>query len=346
MIYNRALKDYYSDSKGHEDQLIPFLLGRNAFNYLIASLNINTILLPSFICPMVVDIFKNSGIKIIFYHNLDSQLDSPIQPILKILSDISVDDNTFFLWHDYLNLIGDMPDELYEALEKNNIKAIIDASHSLPSKEYKCSNVVYGFRKLLSQPFGSLLKIKEKKYLPTNEIALIKVFKFLVFHKIQSIIFTIFKRFHNNLLNSLLKKISIFGDRYSFDKNDYFIKDNYNFKKTLSLHSLLDYNKIGIKRRKNFLQYLTAFPQKLNLNSLDISCPYGFPLMVNNNTKIRSKLWNAGIHSFILWGSIHKDVLERNNNINCLLDSLLILPVNQDLSSDDIKKIIEIINVY
>ena len=76
MIYNRALKDYYSDSKGHEDQLIPFLLGRNAFNYLIASLNINTILLPSFICPMVVDIFKNSGIKIIFYHNLDSQLDN------------------------------------------------------------------------------------------------------------------------------------------------------------------------------------------------------------------------------------------------------------------------------
>jgi len=346
VIYNRALKDYYSDSKSREDELIPFLLGRNAFNYLIVSLDIKTILLPSFICPMVVDIFKNSGIKIIFYHNLDSQLVPPIQPILEMLSEISVDDNTFFLWHDYLNLIGDMPNELYGVLENINIKVIIDATHSLPSKSYKSPNVVYGFRKLLSQPFGALLKIKEKKYLPTNEIALIKVFKFLVFHKIQSIIFTIFKRFDNNLLNRLLKKISIFGDRYSFDKNDYFIRDSYNFKKTLSLHSLLDYNKISIKRRKNFLQYLAAFPQNLNLKRIDISCPYGFPLMVDNNIKTRIKLWNAGIHSFILWGSIHSDVSERNNNINCLLGSLLILPVNQDLSSDDINTIIKIINVY
>jgi hypothetical protein len=345
MIYNRALKDYYYDSKRHDDELIPFLLGRNAFNYLISSLNIKTILLPSFICPMVVDIFKNAGIKIFFYDNLDSQLNFPIKPILKILPEVSIENNTFFLWHDYLNLIGDMPDELYKELDNNNINSIIDATHSLPSKSYKCPNVVFGFRKLLNQPFGALLKIKEKKYIPTNEIALIKVFKFLVFHKIQTIIFTIFKRFHNNLLNSLLKKISIFGDRFSFDKNDYFIRDNYNFKKILNLHSMIDYNQIGINRRINFLQYLTAFPQKFNLNSFDISCPYGFPLMVNNNKKIRSKLWNEGIHSFILWGSIHNDALG-NNNINCLLDSLLILPVNQDLSSDDIKKIIKIINVY
>jgi hypothetical protein len=345
MIYNRALKDYYLDSERRDDEFIPFLLGRNAFNYLISSLNIKIILLPSFICPMIVDIFKNAGIKIFFYNNLDSQLSFSIKPILEILPKISVENNTFFLWHDYLNLIGDMPDELYKELESNNIKSIVDATHSLPSKVYKSPNVVFGFRKLLDQPFGALLKIKEQKYLPTNEVALIKVFKFLVFHKIQSIIFTIFKRFNNNLLNSLLKKISIFGGRYSFDKNEYFIGENYNFKKILSLHSRLDYNKIGINRRKNFLQYLSAFPQKLNLNSLDISCPYGFPLMVDNNKEIRNKLWNVGIHSFILWGTIHPEVPGRNNNINYLLKSLLILPVNQDLSSDDIKKIIKIINV-
>jgi len=345
MIYNRALKDFYSKPKSYEDKLIPFLLGRNAFNYLIKSLEIQTILMPSFICSMVVDIFKNSGVKIIFYDNLDCDLGVPLRPIIESLYEMKGQSNTFFLWHDYLNILGDIPDELYETLENCNITSIIDATHSLPSKQYKSQNVVFGFRKLLNQPFGALLKLKEVKFAPNNEIALIHILKFLVFHKFQTVFFTIFKRFHNNLFNNILKKFSNFGDYFSFDKNDYFISDDFNYTKILSLHSSLDYNKISNKRSKNFLQYFASFPQKIDLNNFDITCPYGFPLQVSNNKKVRSNLWAQGVHSFILWESLHLDALEKSNiDIKYLRQSILILPVNQDLTLEDINNIIQIIN--
>ena len=347
MIYNRSLQDFFTSSDRLNDQLIPFLLGRNAFIYLIKSLKIKTIILPSFICPMVVDIFKNSGVKIFFYSNLDSYLEVPINPILEVVSKIENTDQTFFLWHDYLNLIGDIPDKLYELLDKKNIESIIDATHSLPSKDYKCQNVVFGFRKLLNQPFGALLRTEKEHLIPSTELPKTKLYKFLLAHKFKTKILLMFKGFDNNLVNYILKKIIIFADIYSFDKNNYFINNSYNYNKILSLHNELDYQKIGNKRKQNFLQYCKYFPENLNINNLDISCPYGFPLVVKNNKLLRSHLWSKGIHSFLLWGSLHEDALECNNkDSNYLSKSTLILPVNQDLTLDEINKISKIINVY
>ena len=65
MIYNRSLRDEYLDHISN-DNLIPFLLGRNAINYLIENLEIKAILLPTFICPMVVDIFNYHKIEVFF----------------------------------------------------------------------------------------------------------------------------------------------------------------------------------------------------------------------------------------------------------------------------------------
>ncbi len=347
MIYNRPLQDYYSfsNSSSLNDEFIPFLLGRNAFNYLISSLEIKTILLPSFICSMVVDIFKNAGVEIIFYENLDHQLKFSIKPVIKLLKEAKDQDNTFFLWHDYLSLLGDIPDELYEILENNNTPSIIDATHSLPSKKYKCQNVVFGFRKLLNQPFGAFLRLDKKNHLPNNEIPFIKIIKFIVHYKIQTIIFATFKRFNNTMMNTLLKKLSIFGGFYSFDKNDYFVSDNFNYKKILKLNKILDYNKISEKRRKNFFHYSSGLSHNLNLDNFDTDCPYGFPFIVENNKNIRNKLWNEGIHSFILWGYLHEDFLQvKNTDSENLSKSIVVLPVNHDLTSSDINRVIEIIN--
>ena len=166
MIYNRSLRDdylNYKDDKDDKDDLIPFLLGRNAINYLIESLEIKAILLPKYICSMVVDIFKHHEIEVFFYENLNTKLEVPLSDILTRIEQIKSPKKLFFLWHDYLNIVGDIPDELYDYLEKSNIEVIIDATHSLSLKKYKCQNVVYGFRKLLNQPFGSLLKTGKGK---------------------------------------------------------------------------------------------------------------------------------------------------------------------------------------
>ena len=347
MIYNRSLQDFYTSSEEDNDNLIPFLLGRNAFNYLINSLKIKTIILPSYICPLVVDIFKNSGIKIFFYSNLDSHLQVPLKQIISIVSKIENTNQTFFLWHDFLNIIGDIPDKLYELLDKKNIESIVDATHSLPSKNYKCKNVVFGFRKLLNQPFGALLRAEKKQITPLNELSQIKLFKFLLAHKVKTNLLLMFKRFDYDLVNYCLKKIIIYSDLYSFDKNNYFINQSYNYNKIHSVHNELDYQKIGNKRKQNFLQYCNNFPKNIDTHNLDFSSPYGFPLIVKNNKSLRGHLWNHGIHSFLLWSSLHKDALEYNNkDSNYLSKSTIILPVNQDLTIDEINKISNIINVY
>ena len=345
MIYNRSLQDDYLDYKRDEDNLVPFLLGRNAFNYLIKSLEIKAILLPSYICSMVVDIFKHYEVEIFFYENLNKQLEVPLNDIINKLRTIESSNKIFFLWHDYLNIIGDMPNELYDYLENNNIESIIDAALSLPIKDYKCPNVIYGFRKLLNQPFGSLLRINKHRDIKPKNCPLAMIWLFSLVYRIKVIFYLLLKNYDNEICNGFLKILSSFDGLFSFDKRDNFLYDDYVHNNIINQHRVIDYQKICQKRKKNFLQYHKHLTNQLNLNKFDILCPYGFPLIVEDNQLVRKKLWEEGIHSFILWGSLHNDSSrEESEYSNYLSHSNIILPVNQDLSSSDINKIIDILN--
>jgi hypothetical protein len=345
MIYNRSLKDFFNPHESDREQLIPFLLARNALNYLINSLKIKSIIIPVFICPMVVDIFKNSGVRIYFYSNLDNNLEVPLNQIIDLVLRIESNEKIFFLWHDYLNITGDMPDKLYELLDTKNIEPIIDASHSLPSKYYKSKNVVFGFRKLLNEPFGALLRSRKEYVILPTELPKIKLFKFIMAHKFKTNILLMYKDYDNDLVHYFLKKIINLLDFYSFDKKNYFINNCYTHFKILNIHKKLNYLKISSVRKQNFLQYCKKFPENLNLNNFDTSSPYGFPLFTNNAKELRSRLWNKGIHSFLLWDQLHEDASECNDmSSDYLSKSILILPVNQDLTTDAMNKISEIIN--
>lgn len=346
MIYNRSLEDTYSKSANNDNNFIPFLLGRNAINYLIKILEIRAIILPIYICPLVIDIFKNYDIKVFFYENLDRDLAIPVEEIISTLKNVHSKNKLFFLWHDYLNIIGDLPDKLSNYLKKNNIEILIDATHSLPTKKYQSQNVIYGFRKLLNQPFGSLLKSSHmepsKHFVIINQI---KLLKFLVFHKISTIIYLLFKGNNNKVINYFLKGLSKFGDRLSFDKHNFFLYDNFHYTKILDCHKNLDYENISNARSENFLRYCQSLANQINLKNFDTSCPYGYPLFIEDNKKLRNKLWQMGIHSFILWSNLHKDIPSKYlDNSNYLSNRTLILPVNQDLSPNDIERIIKIIN--
>jgi len=70
--------------------------------------------------------------------------------------------------------------------------------------------------------------------------------------------------------------------------------------------------------------------------------PYAAPL---TGSLIRKKLWAKGIHSFILWGSLHDNVPVKSNKYSKYLsDSIVVLPVNHDLSIKDIDRVIRVIN--
>ena len=345
MIYNRSLKDYYVSHRRDKDDLIPFLLGRNAINYLVESLSIKAIVLPSFICPMVIDIFKHHQVEIFYYEGLNKQLQVPVDDILTHLDGIISQDKLFFLWHDYLNIIGDMSSKLYDYLAKNNIESIVDATHSLPIKEYQSSIVVYGFRKLLNEPFGALLKLNAQKSISIKSPPFFRLWLFNLVYRIKATFLSVSRSFSNRPFNNLLKLISNVDQSFNFDSNGLFLYDNFKSNRIIDKHRLLNYQQICQNRQRNFHRYAKKIPNYLHLMQLDTSCPYGFPLMANNNALIRKKLWDQGIHSFILWNPLHNDVENNENKVSKYLsDSIVILPVNHDLDIKDIDRIAEVIN--
>ena len=86
-----------------------------------------------------------------------------------------------------------MPDELYDYLENNNIESIIDAAHSLPIKDYRSPNVIYGFRKLLNQPFGSLLRINKHRDIKPKNCPLAMIWLFSLVYRIKAIFYLLLK---------------------------------------------------------------------------------------------------------------------------------------------------------
>ncbi len=345
MIYNRPLQDYYLKQDNKQDNFIPFLLGRNAINYLIESLSIKAIVLPSFICPMVVDIFQHHQVEIFYYEGLNKQLQAPVGDILTSLDSIESQNQLFFLWHDYLNIIGDMSSDVYDYLSKNSIVPIIDATHSLPIKGYQAEIVIYGFRKLLNEPFGALVKLNVNNATSTTASPLLRLWLTSLVYRIKSTLLFIFKSFNNSVINKFLKKLSNIDHSLNFDSNNVFLYDNFQRCAIMGKHRRLDYQKICDKRQRNFLRYVEKLPVLFNLKKMDMSCPHGFPLLTSNNKLIRKKLWDKGIHSFILWSSLHDNVpVKSNKRSKHLSDSIIVLPVNHDLSTKDIDRVIGVIN--
>jgi hypothetical protein len=328
------------------DNLIPFLLGRNAINYLIESLSIKAIALPSFICPMVIDIFKHHQVEIFFYEGLTKKLQVPINDILTTLESIQSKDQLFFLWHDYLNIIGDIPTKLYNYLEKNKIESLIDATHSLPTKEYLSPTVVFGFRKLLNEPFGSLVKLNDSEtFNVKTSPPVLKIWLIFLTYRLKSSLLFIFKFFNSIAINKFLIILSNIDRPFNFDSNALFLYENFKSKSIIDKHRVLDYQKICQNRQRNFLRYVEKLPVFFNLEDFDISCPFGFPLLINDNVLIRKKLWEQGIHSFILWNPLHDDLKLKDAEISKYLsDLIIILPVNHDLNIEDIDRIVEVIN--
>ena len=345
MIYNRSLKDYYLRKKNADDHLIPFLLGRSAINFLIEQYPIKAIILPRFICPILVEIFKHHQVEIFYYEALTSELDVPINDILTNLSNVQSEHQLFFLWHDYLNIIGDIPFQLDDYLSKNNIKTIVDATHSLPIKDYKSSVVIFGFRKLLNQPCGAFLKLNNGFNIISTSPPLLKLFFFTSAFKIRALMLYIFKITENNFLNKLSIKLANVNLKFNFDQSYDFLHDSFQKPSITKKHRRLDYKKISKNRERNFLRYAEKLQVSFDLGKLNTSCPYGFPLLINNNLELRKKLWDQGIHSFILWKKLHPSILNDQNRVSeYLSNSIIILPVNHDLSIKDIDKVIEVIN--
>jgi hypothetical protein len=329
MIYNRSLIDFYLNKNHNKNgNFIPFLLGRNAINYIVEVLDIDNIILPYYICPMVIKIFKSKNINVYYYEQFNDDLTILTNEILSSLNKLKLEGKSYFFWNDYLGILDDIPINIYQYLKHNNIVPIIDAIHTLPVKDYNSDIVIYGFRKLLNEPFGALLKLN-KQNIENDSLSFLNSFLYRIGFYLK-----------NKTLNL---KINLFS-KLDFDSNELFLYDKYQYKSLLKIHNKIDYNKICKKRKDNFIFLHENLPNKIDIDINNIKCPYGYPLMVKDNLYSRRKLWENNIHSFILWDKLYEsDEIKNFKYIDLLKKSNLILPINQDLTQKELRIIIEVV---
>lgn len=321
--------------------------GRAAIKYLFSEIIKNSkVLLPSYLCPSIIQPFKELGIKYEFYK---SRKDLSID-----LEDIEIKIKNGFTSLFFINYFGfyqsiEIIDKLRELKKEKEILIIEDCTHSLLSYnnepfDYSIGDYqICSLRKWVGIPDGAMIISKEHNI---NNNLKLRYNDFII----------------NRLISQLLKNEYLINDK---NDKDYFLK-LFNISEELcdkeiliskisdiSLNLLNGYNFDDIKR-KRFKNYRFLFDnfvkddfiKPLFYNLDETICPIGFPIIVNNDRdRLRKYLSNNDVYCPIHWylNDIIPNYYEESNYIS---SSILTIPCDQRYSIDDMKYILDVISCY
>ena len=289
--------------------------GRTALKYGLKFLKLkknDKVLLPEYICDVVLDPINELGIIPVYYKITEN--------FLCDLKDIKEKINNKVKALIFVNFFGFKDDnkKLINFCKKKKIYIIEDNCHSLYSKNNKTKSdlIIYSPRKIIDpMNCGGILKINLKKNKIINFNTNLKEYNLSFIETFKKFINSNFPNLKRLLKSKLFIEPKL--DKKNFIKNiklkgDFIIdKDS---KKTLNSMNL---NNLKKQRLNNFYHWQNVFKKsknaqlikrKLNKNSI----PWVFPVYINN-PKLRSKLlrygWNLDLRIFS-WPTLP------NKNIN------------------------------
>lgn len=297
-----------------------FSHGRTAFKYGLKNLNLkknDTIMLPEYICDVLLDPLKDLGIKPIFYEINDNftvnyiSLKKNHKKSVKALVIIN-----YFGFEQEKNF-------LYSFCKQKKIFLIEDNCHFLNFDKNEINHKVdiafYSIRKILKDTYcGGLLKIKKNQNM--HDYFNLKKIKISIYMKLNNILENKFYKFKKFLKFSFLKmpKYSILNFiKNERIKNDFLIDDH---SKLIFEKSRL--HKIRNLRYKNYLmwkklcknnKYFENIKRKIDKKKI----PWVYPVFVND-LKVRNALlkfgWKYG-YTITTWPSLPKNLINKKNKI-------------------------------
>ena len=297
-----------------------FSHGRTAFKYGLKNLNIkknDSIMLPEYICDVLLDPLKDLGIKPIFYEINDDfttnwqSLKKRYKKSVKALLVIN-----YFGFEEQKKTFN-----LF--CKKKNIFLIEDNCHSLNIDKNKIDNQVditfYSIRKILKDTYyGGLLKIKKDKNKKFFEYSNLKKIKISTKMKVNNILENKFFKFKKFLKYKFLKmpKYSVLNSIKNDKINEDFLIDDYSkliFEKT-------KLNQIRNLRYRNYLiwqklcknnKHFEDLKRKINKQNI----PWVYPVYVKD-TKVRNAIfkfgWKNG-YAITSWPSLPKNLINKKN---------------------------------
>lgn len=300
------------------------------------------VLMPAFICDIVPKTFLQQGVGVDFYditENLEIELAS-------VERNISGETSAIL----YVNYFGFLqPRQKIRSLAVYGLPLIEDNTQGFLSGSVICETenaqgwTFSSYRKLLPVPDGALLMTVGKGP-----------------HDIDKLRYPAFKYVSTRLFGLLLKRLA---NKFPFHYLESARQECF----TLSVRSIdypgasriagiselvlkfADIEQAKEKRRRNYAFLTEAVRENNKCRKIfdrlpEDVCPFGFPLLVNNRDYVQSMLLKAKISAAALWDRNAMVKSTIYNQSASMSDHILILPVGQAYSFEDMARIARTMN--
>lgn len=326
----------FRKNKNNIPNTILLSTGRDCISHISNSFQNKTLLLPSYLCDTILLPIKENNIKYFFY-KIDKDLEVDLKDLNKKVEKLNPD---LIFVINYFGFIQPKLSEIKKICQSKNIKLIEDNVQSfLTTHEIQGDYSFNSYRKFLPAPDGAFL------YSINEDLQLNSPYK---------------KFYLTRFYASLIKNIKILKKIY----RNWFVKteDTYinNYKKPARMSNLskyilnkFDFEDIKHKRAENFMYLLKNLTNK-KIKSLFIQlesnvCPLGFPIIMeseNDRNRLKEILIKNKIYPPIHWtlpDELNKTEFKDSIDIS---KRILTIPIDQRYNIKDMKRILNILNIF
>ncbi len=299
------------------------------------------VLLPAYTCQTVIDPFQQEGWKIIYYNiNRNLRID-----FADLQDKFTAFKPNLCVVHPYYG--ADLNQEELEKLrmlKEKGCKLVEDLTQCVFSVQYDSvfDYFLGSYRKWFPIPDGAFLKcvgvthqVMEENQEFVRPMADAMYLRG-VFHKTED---ANIKEISRRVGNEAIAKISNVIEQHVMSEFSW------------SLLSKIDVEDV---KRRRFDNYKYLYNHLTSVNNIElperkleeITCaPLFFPVYVKNRAEFQRRLALHEIYAPVLW-PVHTSALLINNDIKCIFDEILMLPIDQRYGVEDMKRMINVIQSW
>lgn len=311
----------FSDNPFTEADYFLLNSGRNALEFILQGIDkIETLFVPAYTCPVVLEPVKRLGINFKYY-----KIDDNLNLNLKILDDL--DSNDYIIINNYFGIKDVFIDSLLKKYPHQKERFIIDGAQSLFYDNESIKYIFYSLPKFFGTPDGGLAKIavRSQEYKRSYELLPDS---------------TSYER-----CSHLMKRIDLGPEEgyQDFQRNTVALsslKTGNMSRLTRSLLSTFNFEEIRNSRKSNFmfLHQNLEIKNKFKLNTQHTG-PLFYPYLTDAGNELKKYLIKNKIFTPTFWPEL--SFLPPDFEIEkFLVENLVFLPIDHRYDSQDMQLII------
>lgn len=290
--------------------------GRNCLRFIIKERKITTLFLPYFLCESLSEVALSENIEIIYYHINEDML--PVGINLNMLGE-----HSYLYFVNYYGLLRDKINEIINIYKY----VIIDNTHDFFDINKYNADTIYNYRKYFGIPDGACIVSKDLQHNTKYE--------------------------KGKSLNKILEMVSRdeTGEYFHYptfkEADKYFANEDLCYMSNFTENYLraINYNFIYQKRLENYKmlsEKLNKLNRKADVSNTNLS--YMYPFYYEDGVGLRNYLLQKKIYSQLLWPNVGWN--GSNESEIGIAEKMVLLPIDQRYSGDDMNYISETIDSY